>query len=94
MRKIKLKFRSDNEVVSLRSWIVLGDHFTDKDGDHLLSPECVSVKEVEYYVKARKAELDAVLVKAQKQFKKSSGTTNQIRQSLQAGKGNYNGRKL
>jgi hypothetical protein len=69
--KITLKFHSDDGATPARGWIVLGDHFIDDDGDHLLSAECVTVTELEWWVKARKAELDAVLVKAQKKFKKS-----------------------
>ena len=69
MAKLKFKFRPDNGFLPDRGWIVLGDHFIEKDEDHLLSPECVTAKEVEVYVKARKAELDAVLAKARKKFK-------------------------
>ena len=70
MTKIKLKFIRDNNFLPNRGWIVLGDHFIDDDGDHLLSAECVSVKEIETFVKLRKAELDDILAKARKKFKK------------------------
>jgi len=69
MAKIKFKFVPENQFVSAKGWIVLGNHFIDEDENHLLSPECVTAKEVEVYVKARKAELDAVLLKARKKFK-------------------------
>jgi hypothetical protein len=68
--KLKFKFLPDKgPMAHARGWIVLGDHFIDDDGEDLLSPECVNVKEIEYYVKARKAELDKILAKAKTKFK-------------------------
>ncbi len=75
MTTIKFKFKpaEKNHASSYaRGWIVLGPHGIDEEGDHHLSPECVTLREVEESIKFLQRELDQVLNKARGKFKKSN----------------------
>ncbi len=72
MGKIKFEFVPDNGFVGSVGRIVLTDHVLDPAGKPRLSPDCIDAAEVASYVKARRAELDAVLIEAARQFKKSN----------------------
>jgi hypothetical protein len=71
MTRLKLKFAGDGTVFnSNRAWIILGDHFSDSDGDHHLSAECVTASEVEEAAEYLKKQLDNIVISAKKKFAK------------------------
>lgn len=65
-------------------WLVLKSHLT-KDGECMLSAQCVSLEELEKEIQRRKEELDTALAEARRKFGQKENTT---------GKQNSDGRNL
>jgi hypothetical protein len=69
MKRLELKFEGDGTFSnSHRAWIILGDHDTDKDGDLLLSANCVTASQVEEAAQYLKNQLDEIVSKAKRKF--------------------------
>jgi hypothetical protein len=67
MRKIQFTFSRDKTLPrSSVGRIIVGPHGVNHHGEHCLSPDCLSLVEVEEAVKRLQLDLEEVLVQARK----------------------------